>query len=161
MMKTRVILMSMLLLMLSGCSNDDEYAFDPAYYPVYGYWEFSGADYSGRTEMACGAIEEPTIFIGRQGLLIKPNGVINSWDIIMEQYSESLWGKLTLDNDGKLAIQIYSDESVEDAMYYKIKEVTPGQLVIRIYGGITGIPYEKGYDYKYRKLKSKPTRQES
>ena len=84
-MKAKNVLMGLLLLLVAGCSNDDDYIIDPDVYPVFGYWEFAGADYS-----SCKFNVDESIFIGRRGLLIKSNGDVKCWDIIDGQYSESL-----------------------------------------------------------------------
>ena len=144
--------MGLLLLLVTGCSNDDDYIVDPTVYPIFGYWEFAGADYSSSKIN----IDE-SIFIGRQGILIKSNGDVKYWDIIMEQYSESLWGKLFAEDDGSLVIQTDLGEPVSDGLYYIIKDVTQDKLTIRIFGGIQGLSYEEGYDYIYKKMDSKPT----
>ena len=145
--------MVLLLLLVTGCSNDDDYIVDPTVYPIFGYWEFAGADYS-----SCKFNIDESIFIGRQGLLIKSNGDVKYWDIIMEQYSESLWGKLFAEDDGSLVIQTDFDEPVCDGLYYNIKDVKQDQLIIRVFGGFAGLSYEEGYDYIYKRMNSKPTK---
>ena len=151
-MKAKNVLMGLLLLLATGCSNDDDYIIDPNVYPIFGYWEFAGADYSSSRIPV-----DESIFIGRQGLLIKANGDVKYWDIVMEQYSESLWGKILTWDNGTLVIQTDLDETVSDGLYYTIKEVTQDKLIIRIFGGIAGLSYEEGYDYIYKRMNSKPT----
>ena len=128
--------MGLLLLLVAGCSNDDDYIIDPDVYPVFGYWEFAGADYS-----SC-----------------KFNIDVKCWDIIDGQYSESLWGKLLTEDDGSLVIQTDFDEPVCDGLYYNIKDVKQDQLIIRVFGGFAGLSYEEGYDYIYKRMNSKPTK---
>ena len=152
-MKAKNVLMGLLLLLVTGCGNDDDYIVDPNVYPIFGYWEFAGADYStSRINI------DESIFIGRQGLLIKSNGDVKYWDIIMDQYSESLWGKLLAEDDGSLVIDTDFGEPICDGLYYTIKDVTQDQLIIRVFGGIAGLSYEDGYDYIYKKINSKPNK---
>ena len=142
-MKTKALLMTLLLLLTAGCiSDDDNYIVNPDKYPIFGYWLNTGAHFETST-----------------GLYFANDGKIKSWQRNLNgAYSETPWGELTVAEDGSLDIKSYLDEAASvDALYYKIHELTKERLVIRVWGGFAGTSYEEGLDLEYQKLKSKPT----
>ncbi|MBR5068618.1 MAG: hypothetical protein IKX25_04395 [Bacteroidales bacterium] len=142
-MKTKALLMTLLLLLTAGCSSDDEnYIVNPDKYPIFGYWLNTGAHFETST-----------------GLYFANDGKIKSWQRNLNgAYSETPWGELEVGIDGTLGIRSYLDEAASvDALYYKIHELTKERLVIRVWGGFAGTSYEEGLDLEYQKLKSKPT----
>ena len=50
--------------------------------------------------------------------------------------------------------QGYPDE--QDELYYAVTSLTKYHLVLRIYGGLAGTSFEKGYDEVYMKMASMP-----
>lgn len=135
MKKICFLLMSMLLLMLAGCSSDDNTINDKN---ILGYWE-SEATYN-----------DPW------GLLFLPDGEIKNWkySIGTGQYSEEHWGYYWLDGERTLKIQNRPKDSEPnpDELFYKVMSLTKDRLVIRTFGGIAGIPIEKGTDVEYKKI---------
>lgn len=69
------------------------------------------------------------------------------------KYSEQQWGYFWFDDDGTLNIQGRPKESdpYPDEQYYKVMSLTKDRLVVRIFGGFAGIPFEKGTDLVYKK----------
>ena len=141
--------MTVLLLMLAGCSRDDDYCVASEVYPIYGYWEYIPVKYPYDGDL-------------RIGLLINPNGIVKQWEITFDpkakhRYTESKWGKLTLASDGILYVESDFDKNIVDGYCYAVKEVSEDRLVIRVFGGYAGLSFEEGFDENYKKLESKPT----
>ena len=137
MKKKSLLWISVLLLILAGCSNSDD---EIAIYDrnILGYWESTGS------------------IDGRCGLLFVSNGEIKYWDSLLyctRQYSEVPWGYFWFDDDGTLKIQNRKKDSAPnpDEMYYKVMSLTKDRLVIRIFGGFAGTSLEEGYDIEYKK----------
>ena len=143
-MKTKALLMTLLLILTAGCSSDDEdYIVDPDKYPIFGYWLYTGAQFETSS-----------------GLYFANDGKINFWESTLSgHYNEIPWGELEVGIDGTLGIRSYVDEAASvDALYYTLRELTKERLVIRVWGGVAGTSYEEGWDEEYQKLKSKPTK---
>lgn len=137
MKKKSLLWISVLLLMLAGCSNSDD---EIAIYDrnILGYWESTGS------------------IDGRCGLLFVSNGEIKYWDSLLyctRQYSEVPWGYFWFDDDGTLKIQNRKKDSAPnpDEMYYKVMSLTKDRLVIRIFGGFAGTSLEEGSEVEYKK----------
>ncbi|MBO4754384.1 MAG: hypothetical protein J5543_07295 [Bacteroidales bacterium] len=142
-MKTKALLMTLLLLLTAGCSSDDDnYIVNPDKYPIFGYWLNTGAHFETST-----------------GLYFANDGKIKSWQRNLNgAYSETPWGELEVGIDGTLGIRSYAEEAASvDMQYYALHELTKERLVIRTWGGFAGTSYEEGLDLEYQKLKSKPT----
>ena len=132
---------SVLLLMLAGCSSDEITINDRN---ILGYWELVGEN-----------------VWGTGGLVFSSNGEIKSWNYGIHSaddsgprtYSEGHWGYFWFDDDGTLKIQNRKKDSAPnpDEMYYKVMSLTKDRLVIRHFGGIAGTPLEEGYDIEYKK----------
>ena len=132
---------SVLLLMLAGCSSDEITINDRN---ILGYWELVGEN-----------------VWGTGGLVFSSNGEIKSWNYGIHSaddsgprtYSEGPWGYFWFDDDGTLKIQNRKKDSDPnpDEMYYKVMSLTKDRLVIRHFGGIAGTPLEEGYDIEYKK----------
>ena len=136
MKKKSLLWISVLLLILTGCSNSDD---EIAIYDrnILGYWESTGS------------------IDGRCGLLFVSNGEIKYWDSLLyctRQYSEVPWGYFWFD-DGTLKIQNRKKDSAPnpDEMYYKVMSLTKDRLVIRIFGGFAGTSLEEGSEVEYKK----------
>ena len=143
MKKKSLLWISVLLLMLAGCSNsDDEIAINDR--NILGYWELTGEN-----EWGTG------------GLVFASNGEIKSWtygihsadDSGPRTYSEIHWGYFWFDDDGTLRIQNRPKDSDPnpDELYYKVTRLTKDHLVIRHFGGFAGTSLEEGYDIEYKK----------
>jgi uncharacterized protein YcfL len=137
MKKKSLLWISVLLLMLAGCSNSDD---EIAIYDrnILGYWESTGS------------------IDGRCGLLFVSNGEIKYWDSLLyctRQFSEVPWGYFWFDDDGTLKIQNRKKDSAPnpDEMYYKVMSLTKDRLVIRIFGGFAGTSLEEGSEVEYKK----------
>lgn len=137
MKKKSLLWISVLLLILAGCSNSDD---EIAIYDrnILGYWESTGS------------------IDGRCGLLFVSNGEIKYWDSLLyctRQYSEVPWGYFWFDDDGTLKIQNRKKDSAPnpDEMYYKVMSLTKDRLVIRIFGGFAGTSLEEGSEVEYKK----------
>ena len=144
-MKIKALLMTMLLILTTGCSRDDEnYIVDPDKYPIFGYWL--------NTSLA--QLETTS------GLYFANDGKIKSWQRnINGAYTETPWGELEVGIDGTLGIRSYAEEAASvDMQYYALHELTKERLVIRVWGGFAGTSYEDGLDLEYQKLQSKPTK---
>lgn len=141
MKKKSLLWISVLLLMLAGCSSDEIAINDRN---ILGYWELVGEN-----------------VWGTGGLVFSSNGEIKSWtygihsadDSGPRTYSEVPWGYFWFDDDGTLKLQNRKKDSAPnpDEMYYKVMSLTKDRLVIRHFGGIAGIPLEEGYDIEYKK----------
>ena len=141
MKKKSLLWISVLLLMLAGCSSDEIAIYDRN---ILGYWELIGEN-----EWGTG------------GLVFASNGEIKSWtygihsadDSGPRTYSEGHWGYFWFDDDGTLKLQNRKKDSAPnpDEMYYKVMSLTKDRLVIRIFGGFAGTPLEEGYDIEYKK----------
>ena len=129
--------LSLCLLMLAGCSSED----DSSNYEqdILGYWEYVGE----------GAYPA--------GLLFLPNGEIKSWAVfeLYDDHSdykgEYSWGHYWFDDSGKLQIKEGSKEPNPDELYYTVMSLTKDRLVIRVYGGFAGTPFGEGEDRVYQK----------
>ena len=137
MKKKSLLWISVLLLILAGCSTSDD---EIAIYDrnILGYWESTGS------------------IDGRCGLLFVSNGEIKYCDSLLyctRQYSEVPWGYFWFDDDGTLKLQNRKKDSTPnpDEMYYKVMSLTKDRLVIRHFGGFAGTPLEKGTDVTYKK----------
>ena len=78
----------------------------------------------------------------------------NTWSLCQGEYAEEEWGTWWSENG-----EIYINDHfglVVDGLYYKIVSLTESRLVIHVWGGFAGTPYEKGYDEEYKKLSNKP-----
>ena len=138
MKKKSFLWMSALLLMLAGCSSDDDITIKDK--NILGYWESTGT------------------IDGRGGLMFASDGEIKYWEYsfligIAGRYSEGNWGYFWFDDDGTLNIQNRPKDSDPDPdeMYYKVTSLTKDRLVIRVFGGIAGTPFEKGADIVFKK----------
>ena len=137
MKKKSLLWISVLLLILAGCSNSDD-EIDIYDRNILGYWESTGS------------------IDGRCGLLFVSNGEIKYWDSLLyctRQYSEVPWGYFWFDDDGTLKIQNRKKDSAPnpDEMYYKVMSLTKDRLVIRIFGGFAGTSLEEGSEVEYKK----------
>ena len=136
--KRSLLWMYAFLLLLAGCSNDDDSNAVMNKY-IWGYWE---------------RVKGYTISPG--GLIFTPDGEIKSWgyydDNTPNTYSEAHWGYYWFDDKGELEIKWGSQDVYPDELYYKAMSLTKDRLVIRIFGGIAGTPLEKGYDVEYKKI---------
>ena len=149
MKKNSLLWLSVLLLMLAGCSSDDdENAINGK--DITGYWEYIGAT---------------TGDVISTGLYFQKDGKIKNWSInARNEYNETDWGlwwieEVSCYGDDKwytILIKEGSKTPHPDELYYNIISLTESRLVIRVYGGIAGTPYENGYDREYRKLSVKP-----
>lgn len=135
MKKNSLLWISALLLMLAGCSSDDDITIKEK--NILGYWK-SEATYN-----------DPW------GLMFASNGEIKYWEysINTRQYSEGQWGYFWFDDDGTLEIQDRPKDSDPnpDELYYKVMSLTKDRLVIRHFGGFAGTPLEKGTDMVFKK----------
>ena len=141
MKKKSLLWISVLLLMLAGCSSDEIAINDRN---ILGYWELVGEN-----------------VWGTGGLVFSSNGEIKSWNYGIHSaddsgprtYSEGHWGYFWFDDDGTLKLQNRKKDSAPnpDEMYYKVMSLTKDRLVIRIFGGFAGTPLEEGYDIEYKK----------
>ena len=140
MKKKSLLWISALLLMLAGCSSDDDITTNDKI--ILGYWESTGT------------------IDGRSGLLFTSDGEIKYWDYSLiygptydNRYFEQHWGYFWFDDDGTLEIQDRPKDSDPnpDEMYYKVMSLTKDRLVIRHFGGFAGTPLEEGYDIEYKK----------
>ena len=132
---------SVLLLMLAGCSSDEITINDRN---ILGYWELVGEN-----------------VWGTGGLVFSSNGEIKSWNYGIHSaddsgprtYSEVPWGYFWFDDDGTLKIQNRKKDSAPnpDEMYYKVMSLTKDRLVIRIFGGFAGTSLEEGSEVEYKK----------
>ena len=142
--KVKVLWVCALLLLLAGCSSDDD-NLTINDKNILGYWE------------------NETSVNGRGGLLFISDGEIKYWGFSStgngsqladnEQYSEQHWGYFWFEDDGMLKIQNRpkNSEPNPDELYYKVMSVTKTRLVIRTFGGFFGTPLEKGTDVVYKK----------
>lgn len=141
MKKKSLLWISVLLLMLAGCSSDEIAIYDRN---ILGYWELVGEN-----------------VWGTGGLVFSSNGEIKSWtygihsadDSGPRTYSEVPWGYFWFDDDGTLRIQNRPKDSDPnpDEMYYKVMSLTKDRLVIRIFGGFAGTSLEEGSEVEYKK----------
>ena len=141
MKKNYILWISICLLMLAGCSSDDEITINDN--NILGYWEYTNSIDS------------------RGGLLFTSDGGIKYWEYSPiigvtnnEQYLEQHWGYFWFDDEGTLKIQKRPKDSdpYPDESYYKVTSLTKDRLVIRIFGGFAGTPLEKGTDVVYKKI---------
>ncbi len=143
MKKKSLLWISAFLLMLAGCSSDDDITTNDKI--ILGYWESTGT------------------IDGRSGLLFTSDGEIKYWDysaimghtyVTDKQYFEQHWGYFWFDDDGTLEIQDRpkGSDPNPDEMYYKVMSLTKDRLVIRHFGGFAGTPLEKGSDVVYKKI---------
>ena len=143
MKKKSLLWISVLLLILAGCSNsDDEIAINDR--NILGYWELVGEN-----------------VWGTGGLVFSSNGEIKSWNYGIHSaddsgprtYSELPWGYFWFDDDGTLKLQNRKKDSAPnpDEMYYKVMSLTKDRLVIRIFGGFAGTSLEEGSEVEYKK----------
>ena len=94
----------------------------------------------------------------RGGLVFVSTGDIKGWQYSLltgtGQYSESHWGYFWFDDDGKLRIQNRPKNSSPnpDELYYAVASLTKDSLVIRVFGGFIGTPYENGTDVVFKKI---------
>ena len=144
MKKRSFIWLSMLLLMLAGCSSDDdEITINER--NIVGYWEH---------------VEDSPW--GTGGLLFAFGGEIRSWqhavrsdnDAGPREYWENHWGYFWFDDEGTLNIKGGAKDSTPhpDELYFKVMSLTEEFLVIRVYGGIAGTPFENGDDMVFRRM---------
>ena len=141
MKKKSLLWISVLLLILAGCSSDEITINDRN---ILGYWELVGEN-----------------VWGTGGLVFSSNGEIKSWNYGIHSaddsgprtYSEGHWGYFWFDDDGTLKLQNRKKDSAPnpDEMYYKVMSLTKDRLVIRHFGGFAGTPLEEGYDIEYKK----------
>jgi len=140
MKKKSLLWISALLLMLAGCSSDDDITINEK--NILGYWEST------------------TSICGMEGLLFVSNGEIKHWYYFSntEPYMEQHWGYFWFDNDGTLRIQDRPKDSNPnpDELYYAVMSLTEDRLVIRTFGGFVGTPLEKGTNVVYKKMTSMP-----
>ena len=139
MKKKKVLWVCALLLLLTGCSSDDDNLVinDKN---ILGYWEYTGAI---------------TGDVVSTGLYFQNDGKIIYWSIpVMNGYNETDWGYFWVDDDGTIQIQNRPKGSNPnpDELYYKIVRVTKNRLVIRTFGGFCGTPPEEGTDIVYKKI---------
>lgn len=142
--KKKVLWVCALLLLLAGCSSDDDNLVinDKI---ILGYWE-----------------NETSVY-GREGLLFTSDGEIKYWGFSLtgnnsqladnEQYSERHWGYFWVDYNGTIHIQNRPKDSNPntDELYYEVMNVTKDRLVIRAFGGFFGTPLEEGTDVVYKR----------
>lgn len=139
MKKNYILWISICLLMLAGCSSsDDEITINDE--NILGYWE---------------SINES--IWGTGGLVFTSDGEIKIWadnDSGPRTYSEEHWGYFWFDDEGTLKIQKRPKDSdpYPDESYYKVTSLTKDRLIIRIFGGFAGTPYEKGTDVVFKKI---------
>ena len=145
MRKKKELWLCLLLLLLTGCSsNDDSITINNK--NLLGYWETA------------------TTIDVRRGLLFTSEGEIKSWAISPNslddsqptsngQYSEVHWGYFWFRDDGTIEIQNRpkNSEPNPDELYYKVMSLTEYRLVIRTYGGFRGTTLEEGDDVEYKK----------
>ena len=141
MKKKSLLWISVLLLMLAGCSSDEIAINDRN---ILGYWELVGEN-----------------VWGTGGLVFSSNGEIKSWNYGIHSaddsgprtYSEVPWGYFWFDDDGTLKLQNRKKDSAPnpDEMYYKVMSLTKDRLVIRIFGGFAGTSLEEGSEVEYKK----------
>ena len=142
MKKKSLLWISALLLMLAGCnSSDDDITINDL--NILGYWK-SEATYNNPW-----------------GLIFVSNGEIKTWEYSLladTGYSEGHWGYFWFDDEGTLEIQDRPKDSDPnpDELYYKVMSLTKDRLVIRVFGGFAGTPFEKGEDMVYQKMTSMP-----
>jgi len=138
-MKKSLFWISALLLMLAGCSSNDDITIKDK--NILGYWESTGT------------------IDGRGGLMFASDGEIKYWEYssligIAGRYSEGNWGVFWFDDDGTLNIQNRPKDSDPDPdeMYYKVMSLTKDRLVIRSFGGFAGTSLDEGFDATYKKI---------
>ena len=150
MKKNRLLWLSVFLLMLAGCSSDDdEIATNNK--EILGYWEYTGAI---------------TGNVISTGLYFQKDGKIKYWSINPKnEYNETDWGIWWIEEvvgyaPGKSYAILIKEGSNKtpnpDELYYNIESLTESRLVIRVFGGFAATPYENGYDREYRKLPVNP-----
>ena len=144
MKKKSLLWISALLLMLAGCSSDEN-EITTNDNTILGYWEYINPIDS------------------RGGLLFTSNGEIKYWDYSLlngngtRQYSEGHWGLWWIEDvvgyEKSSAIHIKEGSKTPnpDELYYQVMSLTKDRLVIRIFGGFAGTPLEKGTDVVYKK----------
>ena len=141
-MKKKNLLWLALLLMLAGCSSDEnEITINDN--NILGYWESTAT------------------IDGQGGFLFLPDGEIKYWDYSLlngngtRQYSEGHWGLWWIEDvvgyEKSSAIHIKEGSKTPnpDELYYQVMSLTKDRLVIRIFGGFAGTPLEKGTDVVY------------
>ena len=121
-------------MLLVSCSSDE----DDLRHHLVGYWEGERvADFANM----------------RGGLYFSPTGEVFSWTAEGDsrwEFPECRWS-ISGDRVELEPYHVYPDQ-----MYYSVVSVSEKSLVVRMYGGIGGIPYEKGTDNIYHKLKKAP-----
>ena len=138
MKKKSLLWISALLLILAGCSSDDDALNNEITINeknILGYWESTASS--------------------KGGLKFVSDGKIKEWNHSNTgQYSEKLWGYFWCDDEGTLNIQTRPKDSRPnpDELYYKVISLTKDRLVIRIFGGFAGTPLNKGYDIMYIRI---------
>ena len=146
---------SLLLLLLAGCSSDDDIAINDN--NIQGYWECATRNGESTTGTYSG-VENTS------GLLFLSDGEIKYWGYFLNdytgtvEYSEEHWGYFYLDDEGTLQISHGRKDSAPypDDLYYKVTSLTKDRMIIRSWGGFAGTPFEKGYDVVYKRLSKTP-----
>lgn len=136
-MKTNLLWMSILLLMLAECNSDDS-SIEINEQNLLGRWQYAGTNLAN---------DMKNDYIG--GFYFQKNGTIKSWQLIEGKYDEVDWGFWWFDDKGTLYIKAGSKEPIPDELYYKVISMSESELVIRVYGGVAGIPFERGEDKVY------------
>ena len=143
MKKKNVLWVCALLLLLAGCSNDDEITINDK--NILGHWELIKSDNAW----------------GTGGLVFASDGEVKFWRYGISSdddsgpltYSEQHWGYFWFDDDGTIHMQNRpkGSDPNPDELYYKVTSLTKDRLVIRTYGGFAGTPLEEGSDLVYKK----------
>lgn len=146
-MKKNLLWMGMLLLVLAGCSNDDD-STNTDEQNLLGYWEAAESDTS----------EIESVEWQPSGLVFEKGGEVKYWGTsfcgtgLDFPIIESHWGLWWFDDSGRLQIKAGSKEPNPDELYYTVMSLTKDRMVIRVYGGFAGTPFEKGTDVVYKKV---------
>ena len=149
MMKKKSLLWMSVLLLIGGtlcafrCENIDETD------SILGYWQST-----------------QVIDCGTWGYYFQADGTIKRWSIYVNgessDYSETDWGIFWYEhpaefpNSTGIIIKESDIDPNPDELYYAIESLTESRLVIRVYGGLAGTPYENGTSLEYKKLPGKP-----
>ena len=121
MKKKRLLWMSMLLLILAGCSSDDEITDKD----LVGYWK----DISdNQTE-----IKDNN---SQGGLCFKNDGEIIIWGMNFESWYEIHSGKWWVSDEGDIMVDVYEGSMCH--IYTAIERLSKTHLVIRSWGGFVG-----------------------
>ena len=128
-----LVLMAASMLMVS-CSSDE----DDLRHHLVGYWEG----------------EYPADFANmRGGYYFSPDGEVIGWVASGDSRWETPQGRWSISGD---RVEMEPNDVHPDQMYSSVVSVSEKRLVVRVFGGLAGIPYEKGTDYIYHKLKKAP-----